>query len=112
MFIPEEVLYTLMTRQLVDEVCRTCGFPKHQLEEISEAIFDGMRKTFAVLVLISEVHSIQDFIGNDQLLAAKVDDRLPLSMDAIGAIDSKIASAFYHQQWEFCAPHFSGRATH
>ena len=100
-----------MTKPVVNAVCRDSGIRAINVDETTDDIMSGARRTFAILVLLGEEQKITKFIAKDQLQPSRIDDRIPFSMDALQDIDPEIAPSFYNQQWEFSAPSFSGWVT-
>ena len=81
---------------------------------MSQAIQDGARKVFAILILIRQERKISTFFekylqSDDQ----KLDSRLPFSGSELNQVFTQaVACEFEEQQWDFTAPVFNHRLLH
>jgi len=111
-FIPNPIVGTLVTVTSVRDTLRDCGIVVESLDELVQAIVEGARNVFAILVWIRQVQQSSRFVRHDQFQSPliHIDHKLPFSLETLGQILGPTAAReFFERQWEFAAPVFSRR---
>lgn len=111
-FIPNQELEIILDTKSIEAEIQECDVEPYDRREFVEAISQGGRKVFAILVLISQPHLIEKFVKNDQLHGSQLDDRLPYSQTDLESMISDYGARFFETQWEVLAPLFSNLKTH
>ena len=109
-FIPEKEVHRVLSRDLVRSIISAFA-PYSHLDEVLNSILQDAVKIFGILALVGHPECIDRFIHYDQLQTRSVDSLLPFAkanlQDILG--DNYLAERFFEQQWELCAPVFTGR---
>lgn len=112
-FIPQRLLYRLLTRAIISVALRQAGISALQIDDLAIKIYKGGQKVFAILVLLKgEESKIANFITHDQFAQSQLDFKLPFSLELLNTIIPDIADEFFETQWEFVAPVFSRGVIH
>lgn len=109
-FVPEDKLHDMISTDMVATLLGKIS-PTYRADEIMTFILQRATKIFGILVLISEVDQITNFIEHDQFGTHQLDHQLPFTETRLAEIleDGFVASKFYDTQWEFVAVTFSGQ---
>jgi hypothetical protein len=78
-FIPYESLDKLLTEDEIRNALKESDIDIIRRNDISERVFSGGKRIFAILVSIDHLELIYSFIEHDNYSTAKLDDKLPLS---------------------------------
>ena len=114
-FIPERSLVSGLSHDLIHNIIgHYCEVEPYAVTETAQAVEDGARKIFAILILIREVKKISAFLENHlQSDGQTLDSRLPFSKsELVKVFTPDVAGEFEELQWELIAPVFSHRLLH
>ena len=101
-YIDPKALKNLCTHELVLDVVKECGVPRHSQEERAKTISAIGCVTFSILVYIREESLIVKFLEHD--VFNRLDDRLPMNMDGLDSIAPGAPGRlrrFEEHQWQF-----------
>lgn len=109
-FIPHESLYRVLTKDAIENALNESKSKPEDLDELAGEIVTRARKVFAILLFNNEVHHISCFFEKDHSQPTDIDHKLPFVLEHLKDIlPSQSAEDFFHNQWEFAVPVFSGK---
>ena len=114
-FIPDNALETCLSREAVHECIQSTSIEVYHRREIEDAVMNGGKRMFGILVILGEESSIRSFIERDQLVQTyKLDSKLPIAIEDLRKIypTGATASLFHEKQWEVLAPFFREDKSH
>lgn len=111
-FVPDGALDVCFDDAVAGKILANHHFDPFQTKTAVDAIVNGGRKVFAILVTIRRTEVIIHFIANDHLQGQRIDSRLPFSKESLHFIGPDIAEEFYEEQWHFTAPILSRQFHH
>lgn len=111
-FVPDGALDECFDEVVAGNILETHRLEPFQIKPAVDAIVNGGRKTFAILVMIRHAEAILHFIANDHLQGQRIDSRLPFSKESVQSIAPHVAEEFYEEQWHFTAPILSRQFHH
>jgi hypothetical protein len=104
-YIPNLLLYPILTLEAIEETLQSSGSRPQQREEIARMVELQARKTFAILVLLDQVNHIFKFAEAQELQ----DSRLPFTIGNLTEyvnLPQSHAKKFEEKQWEMLAATF------
>jgi hypothetical protein len=109
-FIPHESLYQLLTKDAIENALLEDNIEEEILHETASEVAFRARKIFSILLFNNEVPLIRRFIETDELQPGDLDPKLPFELEHLKKIlPEQAAEDFFHNQWEFAVPVFSGK---
>ena len=103
-FVPDGALDGCIDDGTARNILESLEFEPFENKSALEAVMNGGRRVFAILITINEAKSMLDFIANDPLQSQSLDSRLPYTRENLNFLDGPIADEFYERQWGFAAP--------
>lgn len=114
-FIPDVSLVSGLSREIIHDLLQNhCKVEPYGVQWMTQAVENGARKVFAILISIREGEKITAFLEHYlQSDNQTLDSRLPFSKLELGKIfPPAVASEFEEHQWDFIAPVFNHRLLH
>lgn len=108
-FIPQQLLYNLLTESVILQELRHHKHPPESLSESSTILASSGRKVFAILVEIGSVTQVADLISGGLL-----DGKLPFGEEDLSQhCDTGVVTQFLKFQWDYLAPFWGdGSSSH
>ena len=111
-FVPDGALDDCFDDAVAGKILENHQLEPFQIKTAVDAIVNGGRKVFAILVTIRRAENIVHFIANDHLQGHRLDSRLPFFKDSLQSFVPDVAEEFYEEQWHFTAPILSRQFHH
>ena len=106
-FMPAGALNDLLKHRPIKNALKECGVEVNRIDEVTELIVRGGRRTFAILLAIYRQATIMKFVEGDQFQTNILDSKLPRSLSDLQSIlPATDVGEFFERQWEFTAPVF------
>ncbi|KAI1321914.1 kinase-like protein [Xylariaceae sp. FL0255] len=110
-YIPELLLESVMTIDIVRKALSDSDVPSYQREETVNRILPGALKIFAILLLLNLQDQLAKFIESDQFHDAKLPFATSILTEDI-KLENESAKDFEEKQWELIAPTFLRATLH
>ena len=105
-FIPASALQQIVTKNAIRVALNTQNYPLHRRQEALDYVINGGKRVFGILVVISRLQLLINFVEHDPLHLVQLDAKLPLQESALRKILPEDSVEFFGMQWEFCSPVF------
>lgn len=106
-YLPQLDLFDILTTTKIESVLRESESKSHQIADTVKQIFQGARKTFAILILSNCAGRIREFIQSSNPHGFPVDGKLPYEhnedLESFGLTKVERQS-FFRNQWKVIAP--------